>query len=96
MSDNKVQIKAIISGKVQGVFYRFETKNSAAKLGIKGYVKNLPNGSVEAVFEGESSIVNQMLDWCNKGPSAARVENIQTEKIDILSNFETFNPSSFA
>ena len=87
---NKIQVKAVISGRVQGVFYRAETKKTADKLGIQGYVKNLLNGSVEAVFEGDNFIVNKMLDWCNTGPSAARVENILSEKIEGLSNFEEF------
>ena len=87
---NKTQIKVIIKGRVQGVFYRVETKNTADKLGIKGYVKNLPDGSVGAVFEGDSPVVTQMLDWCNKGPAAARVENVLVEPVEVLSNFETF------
>ena len=87
---NKIQIKVIIKGRVQGVFYRAETKNTADKLGIKGYVKNLPDGSVGAVFEGDSPVVTQMLDWCNKGPAASRVENVQVEPVEVLSNFETF------
>ena len=87
---DKIQIKVIIKGRVQGVFYRAETKNTADKLGINGYVKNLPDGSVGAVFEGDSPVVTQMLEWCNKGPMAARVENVQVEQVDVLSNFETF------
>ena len=87
---NKIQVKAVINGRVQGVFYRAETKKTADQLGIQGYVKNLPNGSVEAVFEGDSSIVNKMLEWCSKGPSAAIVENIFSEKIEGLSIFEEF------
>lgn len=87
---DKIQIKVIIKGRVQGVFFRARTKDTADKLGIKGYVKNLPDGSVEAVFEGYNPVVTQMLDWCNKGPAAARVENVRVEPIDVLSNFETF------
>ena len=87
---NKIQVKAVISGRVQGVFYRAETKKTADKLGIQGYVKNLHNGSVEAVFEGDNFIVNKMLEWCKKGPSSAKVENIFSEKIEGLSNFEEF------
>ncbi len=87
---NKIQVKAVISGRVQGVFYRAETKKTADKLGIKGYVKNLPNGSVEAVFEGDNILVNKMLEWCNRGPSAAKVENILSEKVEELSGFEEF------
>jgi len=88
---NKIQIKVTIKGKVQGVFYRAETKNTAEKFGIKGYVKNLPDGSVGAVFEGDSPVVTQMIEWCNKGPAAARVENVLVEQIYELSNFKTFN-----
>lgn len=87
---DKIQIKVIIKGRVQGVFFRARTKDTADKLGIKGYVKNLPDGSVEAVIEGYNPVVTQMLDWCNKGPAAARVENVRVEPIDVLSNFETF------
>ena len=87
---NKIQVKAIISGRVQGVFYRAETKKAADKFGIQGYVKNMPNGSVKAVFEGDNSIVNKMLDWCNEGSPASRVENVFSEKVEGLSNFEGF------
>ncbi len=87
---NKIQIKVVINGRVQGVFYRAETKNTADQFGIKGYVKNLPNGSVEAIFEGDRPSVTQMVEWCNKGPAAARVENVLAEEVETLSNFKTF------
>jgi acylphosphatase len=87
---NKTQIKVIIKGRVQGVFYRAETKNTADQLGIKGYVKNLANGSVEAVFDGDRPAVVQMVEWCNKGPAAAKVEKVLVEKVDTPLNFETF------
>ncbi|WP_299976839.1 acylphosphatase [Desulfobacula sp.] len=86
----KIQIKVIVSGRVQGVFYRFHTKNTADRLGVKGYVKNLSNGSVEAVFEGEQPSVTQMMDWCHKGPAASKVEDVLAEKAEAPSNFETF------
>jgi acylphosphatase len=89
MSD-KIQIKVTVNGRVQGVFYRAETKHAADKLGIKGYVKNLPSGSVEAVFEGNKPIVFQMIEWCNKGPDASKVENVQTKEIEGLSDFKIF------
>jgi len=89
MSD-KIQIKVVIRGRVQGVFYRVETKKKADQLNIKGYVKNLPDGSVEAVFEGNNAVVNKMLDWCDQGPPAASVENIFRENLEGLSNFEAF------
>jgi len=86
----KTQIKVIVSGRVQGVFYRAKTKNTADRLGVKGYVKNLPDGSVEAVFEGEHLVVSQMIEWCRKGPAAAKVEHVLTEKAETLSKFSSF------
>lgn len=86
----KTQIKVIVKGRVQGVFFRAHTKDTADRLGIKGYVKNLPNGSVEAVFEGEQIVVTQMMEWCYKGPAAAKVDHVLSEKTAILSNFKTF------
>ena len=87
---NKTQVKVVISGKVQGVFYRAHTQNTADRLGIKGYVKNLANGSVEAVFEGDQPAIDQMINWCNKGPEMSRVENVQTQEIKPLTNFKIF------
>lgn len=86
----KIQIKVIVKGRVQGVFYRANTKDTADRLGIKGYVKNLPNGSVEAVFEGEKPVVTQMVEWCHKGPAAAKVGHVTAEKAEMASNFEIF------
>ena len=87
---NKTQIKVVIKGLVQGVFYRVHTKHTADTLGIKGYVKNLANGSVEAVFEGDPDVIARMIDWCHKGPEVSRIDNIQTQEIKTLSNFKIF------
>ena len=87
---NKTQVKVVISGKVQGVFYRVHTKHAADGLGIKGYVKNLANGSVEAVFEGDQPVVDQMIDWCHKGPEMSRVDHVQTQEIKPLTCFKIF------
>lgn len=87
----KVQIKATITGKVQGVFFRYNTKNTADSLGLKGYVKNLPNGCVEAVFQGEHAIVDQALEWCQKGPAQSRVDDVRTAPMTDMSNFQSFN-----
>jgi len=87
---NKIQVRVVIKGRVQGVFYRVHTKNMADRLGIKGYVKNLANGSVEAVFEGDQGIVAQMIDWCRKGPEISRVDHVQTREIKPLTNFKIF------
>ncbi|MCP4670960.1 MAG: acylphosphatase [Desulfobacula sp.] len=76
MPDN-ILIKLIITGRVQGVFFRAETKKTADRLGINGYVKNLSDGSVEAMLQGDSSIVARMIQWCNKGPAASLVSHIE-------------------
>ena len=72
-------IKVRISGVVQGVFYRASTQEKALALGVSGWVKNCSDGSVEALFEGPHSQLEQMIAWCKVGPDNARVD-----KIDIL------------
>ena len=64
-------------GRVQGVFFRAETRARAASLGLSGSVRNLPDGSVEAVFEGDPERVASMVDWCKRGPDGASVEGIE-------------------
>jgi acylphosphatase len=82
--------KIIVSGRVQGVFYRRFVKINADRLKIKGYVKNLSNGNVEIVFEGHEEKINNLINECRKGPAGAYVEDIEISKIDIngLENFE--------
>ncbi len=87
---NKTQVKVIVSGRVQGVFFRAHTQKTADSLGLKGYVKNLANGDVEAVFEGEKPALTQMIAWCKKGPAAARVDKIRSKEIPEITGFETF------
>ena len=66
-----------ISGRVQGVFYRSTTKHKATKYGIKGWIRNLQDGRVEAVFEGEETDVNRLVRFCRKGSPWCRVDNIE-------------------
>lgn len=66
-----------ISGKVQGVGYRYFTRKNAESLGVTGWVKNLPDGRVEAVFEGDPEDVQKMLDRCKKGPVSSNVINVK-------------------
>ena len=68
-----------IYGKVQGVWFRAHTKEMADKLGIKGWVRNVPDGSVEAVFEGDDESVEKIIEWCHRGPPLARVEGVEVE-----------------
>ncbi len=68
-----------VSGQVQGVFFRDSARQRAERLGLTGWVKNLPDGRVEALFEGPSERVREMVRWCEQGPQQATVENVKTE-----------------
>lgn len=72
-----------ISGKVQGVFFRHHTKKLALELGVNGWVKNLPDGRVEAVFEGDNEKVEKMIEFCRRGPPLAEVENIEVKEENV-------------
>ncbi len=63
----------VIHGLVQGVYFRASTRDEAIRLGVGGWVRNLPDGSVEAVFEGEKKKVEEIVGWSYRGPSGARV-----------------------
>lgn len=68
-----------ISGRVQGVAFRFSTLRQARKQGVAGWVRNLSNGQVEAVFEGDRDAVEQTVAWCHKGPISAHVDQVDVE-----------------
>jgi acylphosphatase len=68
-----------ISGQVQGVFFRDSTRQKAEELGLAGWVKNVPDGRVEALVEGPSERVREMLRWCEEGPQRASVENVDID-----------------
>jgi acylphosphatase len=73
----RVRVRLRISGLVQGVFYRQSTVGEAARLGLSGSVRNLPDGSVEVVAEGRRTEVESLVAWCRRGPPAARVEDVE-------------------
>ncbi len=75
MNDRRI-VTAIVRGRVQGVSYRAWTKSTAEKLGLDGSVRNLPDGSVEAVFSGDAATVERMVALCRKGPLLARVDDV--------------------
>lgn len=85
-----VQVHVIISGKVQGVCYRASTKKKAEELGLTGWVKNRADGTVEAVFEGEISKVDEMITWCWIGPPLARVTDVKITKRNVSGKFTNF------
>lgn len=72
------QVRVLISGRVQGVGYRFWTEDEAARRGLDGWVRNLIDGRVEAVFAGEAALVEDMVRACHEGPRAARVTAVET------------------
>ena len=72
-----MRARVVVSGLVQGVFFREETRRRARSLGIAGWVANRPEGTVEAVFEGPREQVESMVGWCSRGPSGARVDDVQ-------------------
>jgi acylphosphatase len=65
---------------VQGVFFRAEARARAESLGVAGWIRNLPDGRVEAVFEGEDDRVGSMVEWCRRGPAGAEVEAVDVER----------------
>ncbi|WP_107068219.1 acylphosphatase [Streptomyces sp. CT34] len=72
-----VRKHVIVSGRVQGVFFRDTCRQTALEHGVSGWVRNLPDGNVEAVFEGDEGRVAQMVDWAHQGPPAAAVEKVE-------------------
>jgi acylphosphatase len=91
--ENKVRAHAIISGRVQGVFYRMETKRAADRFGVFGKVRNLKDGTVEAVFEGDRDRVEAALEWCRQGPPHADVADVSVTWTDYTGEYEGFNIS---
>ncbi|PLX38954.1 MAG: acylphosphatase [Deltaproteobacteria bacterium] len=86
-----ISVRAIISGKVQGVWYRQSTLEKAQALGLAGWVRNRSNGDVEALFEGDAIAVEEALKWCEVGPPLAKVSKVERydeEPTGIKSPFE--------
>ena len=86
----KARAHVYISGMVQGVFFRYETRNLAEKLGIKGWVRNTPDGRVEAVFEGDKKKIQAMLDFCRRGPPGAQVTDVEVKWENPRGEFSSF------
>jgi acylphosphatase len=86
----KKRFHVYISGRVQGVFFRANAAKQALSLGLTGWVKNLPDGSVEAVFEGETNNAEAMLSWCRTGTPPARVDNIEYTEEKADGSFDSF------
>ena len=86
----KTRAHVFVSGLVQGVFFRQKTKLQAKSLGVIGWVRNLPDGRVEAVFEGEEDVVNALVNFCRKGPKGASVTGLTVDCEAFRNEFESF------
>ncbi len=86
----KKRVHVFISGRVQGVFFRAYTQEEARRLGLRGWVRNLPDGRVEAIFEGEEKAIEEMIRWCHKGSPGARVTGVEVIEEPYTGEFSDF------
>jgi acylphosphatase len=86
----KTRAHVFITGRVQGVFFRLGTKHNANRYDVKGWVRNLPDMRVEAVFEGEKDAVQTLIDFCKHGPSGAEVTSIDATWETYTGEFASF------
>ncbi|NPB09948.1 MAG: acylphosphatase [Thermodesulfobacteria bacterium] len=86
----KKRVHVYISGRVQGVWFRAYTKEQADRLGITGWVRNLPDGRVEAVFEGDEDKIEEMIRWCHVGSPQAKVTHVEVIEEPYRGEFESF------
>ncbi len=86
----KTRVHVIISGRVQGVWFRASTKQKAEELRLTGWVKNTDDGKVEAVFEGDDAVVNEMIAWCWKGPALAQVVDVKVSRQRVVEKSTSF------
>jgi len=89
--EKKVRAHVIISGRVQGVFFRMNTARAANRFGVCGGVRNTRDGNVEAVFEGDEERVNAILEWCNTGDAPARVLSVDLEWEEFTGAYSSFD-----
>ncbi len=80
----------IIHGRVQGVFFRMETQKAARQYGVTGWVRNLPDGTVEAVVEGPPGAVASLLEWCGRGPRHSRVDKLDITWEPFEGEYDSF------
>ncbi len=85
-----VRAHLLISGRVQGVCYRAEAEEKANRLGVTGWVRNTPEGKVEALLEGEKEKVDAMIAWCHQGPPAARVNEVKVDWLTYKGDMTDF------
>lgn len=87
---NGKRVHVFIKGKVQGVFFRSSASQKASSLGLSGWIRNRPEGDVEAVFEGGTEAVDRMLSWSRKGPGPADVNDVRVSEEQYKGDLEGF------
>lgn len=85
------RVRAIVSGRVQGVSYRASTADTASRLGLVGWVKNRVDGTVELEAEGPADKIDELLAWCRSGPPAARVDDVSITDLAATNAEKTFS-----
>ena len=89
--EDQVRVHLTIEGWVQGVFFRVSTGQEATRLGVKGWVRNCPDGSVEVVAEGNKKKIDELIEWCHQGPAGAQVRNVQIHWEEHQGTFKNFS-----
>ena len=84
------QCRIIVSGRVQGVFFRDSTRGAARSLGLKGYVRNAGNGDVEVIAQGDEKDILELIKFCHKGPPASEVDKVDVKYEEIKDDFIGF------
>ena len=90
MVEGVFRVNLIVTGRVQGVFYRASTMEQAQQLGLVGFVMNLPGRTVEIVVEGQRHAIETLVEWCGRGPSDALVEGVEVRWQEPTGEFKTF------
>ena len=90
MNMSTARAHVLVSGKVQGVFFRQTTMREAQSQGVTGWVRNLPDGRVEAVFMGEEAVVKALVDFVRRGPRGARVSDVEVNWEQVTEEFQGF------
>lgn len=89
-SSQSIRVHLIISGKVQGVYFRKHTQDISLQNNVYGWVKNLQNGDVECVLEGLKSNIDKVMIWCHQGPPNSRVDNVEIKYEEFTGDFNEF------
>lgn len=87
----KTRAHVFVIGRVQGVYFRQNTKQVATRHRVTGWVRNLPDGRVEAIFEGDDTDVNEVIEWCHIGPPKAKVEDVDVKFQKYTGEFAEFD-----